>query len=352
VLGLCVTVCGGVFACILLKSFLALRISKNGQEQRARFMYNPHQCKPNNTVDFQPMKKSTLKLYEERILRVLVFIQQNLDSDLPLEQYAKVAHFSPYHFHRIFSGMVGESLKEHIRRLRLERAAMKLKHTDKSVLEIALEAGYETHEAFTRAFRAVSGCSPTRFRSSKSVLLKAGPSAIHYRNETAIEDIELAIGGEPMDVEIKRLEPVRVAFVRHVGPYNEVGAAWEKLCARLGAEGMLGPGTKFVGICHDDPEVTAPERIRYDACVTVDDDFEGEGEIGAQTVGGGEYAVTTHVGPYDKLGQTYARLYGQWLPQSGREPRSQPSLEFYLNDPESTDPEDLLTDIYAPLKPL
>lgn len=298
------------------------------------------------------MKKSTLKLYKERILRVLVFIQQNLDYDLSLEQYAKVAHFSPYHFHRVFRGMVGESLKEHIRRLRLERAAMRLKHTDKSVLEIALEAGYETHEAFTRAFGAVSGCSPTRFRSSKSVLLKTDSSGVHYRGDGAIGDIKLAIGGEPMDVEIKSLEPMHVAFVRHVGPYNEVGAAWEKLCARLGAEGMLGPGAKFVGICHDDPEVTATEKIRYDACVTVDDGFEPEAEIGAQTVGGGEYAVTTHIGPYDKLGRTYAKLYGQWLPQSGRELRSQPCLEFYLNDPESTDPEDLLTDIYAPLEPL
>lgn len=298
------------------------------------------------------MKKSTLKLYKERILRVLIFIQQNLDYDLSLEQLAKVAYFSPYHFHRIFRGMVGESLKEHIRRLRLERAAIRLKHTNKSVLEIALEAGYETHEAFSRAFRAVSGCSPTRFRSSNSVLLKPDPSGIHYRGDGAIGDIKLAIGGEPMDVEIKSLESMRVAFVRHVGAYNEAGAAWEKLCTRLGAEGMLGAGTKFVGVCHDDPEVTAPEKIRYDACVTVDDNFEAEAEIGVQTIGGGEYAVATHIGPYDKLGHTYAKLYGQWLPQSGREPRSQPCLEFYWNDPESTDPEHLLTDIYAPLEPL
>ena len=99
------------------------------------------------------MKKSTEQLYRERILKVLVFIQRNLDSELSLDEFARVAHFSPYHFHRVFRGIVGESLQEHIRRLRLERAAMRLKHTDWTVLEIALEACYETHEAFTRAFR-------------------------------------------------------------------------------------------------------------------------------------------------------------------------------------------------------
>jgi len=106
-----------------------------------------------------------------------------------------------------------------------------------------------------------------------------------------------------------------------------------------------------IGICYDDPEVTAPGKIRYDACVTVDGGFAPQDDVGVQTLGGGEYAVTTHVGPYDKLGQTYAKLLGQWLPGSGRELRSEPSLEFYLNAPESTDPEDLITDIYAPLEP-
>jgi AraC family transcriptional regulator len=298
------------------------------------------------------MKKSTATLYKARILRVLVFIQKNLDAELSLDHLARLAHFSPYHFHRIFTGMVGESLKEHVRRLRLERAAMRLKHTEKSVLEIALEAGYETHEAFTRAFSALCGCSPRRFRSNKSVLLKTNQSAVHYHNGDAVENINLEIGDQTMNVEIKKLKPMRVAFVRHVGPYNEVRAAWDKLCASLGAQGMLGGDTKFVGVCYDDPEVTPPEKIRYDACVTVDEGFQPQGDIAVQTLSGGDYAVTTHIGPYDKLGQTYAKLYGQWIAQSGRELRSEPCLEFYLNDPEGTEPDDLLTDIYAPLESL
>jgi len=294
------------------------------------------------------MKESTQKLYEERLLHVLVFIQRHLDEELPLEDLARVAHFSPYHFHRIFRGIVGESLQEHIRRLRLERAALQLKRTDRRVLDIALEAGFGTHESFTRAFRAVLGCSPSEFRLAEGVIFQA--PGIHYRDDGELRTLLLRPGGTNMDVRIERLQPLRVAFVRHVGPYQEVHQAWGKVCARLGKEGLLGAESHFIGVCYDDPEVTAPEKLRYDACVTVDSDFAAHDEIGVQTLPGGEFAVVTHCGPYEQLSQTYAALFGQWLPHSGRELRSQPSLEFYLNDPEGTDPEDLLTDIYAPLE--
>ena len=120
-----------------------------------------------------------------------------------------------------------------------------------------------------------------------------------------------------MEVKIEIRKPVRVAFMRHVGPYSEVGQTWDKLLPALGKEGFLGGDAQFIGICHDDPEVTPPDKIRYDACVTVDDAFVPQGDIGVQVVAGGAYARTTHFGPYQKLGETYTRLLGQWLPRSG-----------------------------------
>ena len=108
------------------------------------------------------MKATTLQHYRERILKVLVHVQQNLDEATSLERLAEVAGFSPFHFHRIFRGMVGETVAEHVRRLRLERAAMRLKHTDQPVTRIAFDAGYEAHEAFTRAFGAMFGVAPSR----------------------------------------------------------------------------------------------------------------------------------------------------------------------------------------------
>jgi AraC family transcriptional regulator len=295
------------------------------------------------------MKESTEQLYKQRILHVQMYIQQNLDRELSLEELAKESHFSVYHFHRIFRAVVGESLKEHIRRLRLERAASFLKHTNKPVINIALNAGYQAHEAFTRAFKTAFGCSPSDFRSSNST----SPRGIitHYQNDTKAKDPNLIIGDNHMQVKIENIEAMHVAFVRHVGPYNQVAKAWDHLSTHLGKDGHLGSGSKFIGICYDDPEVTAPEKVRYDACITVEESFVPEGEIAVQTIGGGEYAVTTHFGPYDKLGETYSRLFGEWLLQSSRELRSDPCLEFYLNDPDGTDPEDLITDICLPLKP-
>ena len=153
-----------------------------------------------------------------------------------------------------------------------------------------------------------------------------------------------------MDVKIKPMPSLRVAFMRHVGPYSTVGATWDKFLPVLGKDGRLGGDCMMIGMCHDDPGVTPPERIRYDACVTVDESFVPEGDIGVQVIAGGDYAMTTHFGPYQKLGETYSQLFGQWLPRSRRELRSAPSFEVYLNDPQTTDPEDLLTDIYVPLK--
>ena len=296
------------------------------------------------------MKESTEQIYKKRILRVLMYIQQNLDRQMSLEELSKKAHFSPYHFHRIFRAVVNETLQEHIRRLRLERAAMNLKHTDKPVTDIAFDAGYQTHEAFTRAFKILMDCSPSEYRSNNTIITQADNAGIHYQRRTKMEDLNIAFGDNEMDVRLENIEPMRVASVRHVGPYNQVGVAWDAVCTFLGKEGNLGPNARFIGICYDDPEVTPPEKVRYDACVTVDEDVTNEGDVAIQTVGGGQYAITTHFGPYDKLSETYTELFRR-LMHDNREPRAEPSMEFYLNDPNGTEPEDLITDICVPLKP-
>lgn len=298
------------------------------------------------------MKTQTQRDYEERILRVLVHVQDHLDQALDLEQLAALAHFSPYHFHRVFRGMVGEPVKEHIRRLRLERAAYRLKAAGQPVTQVAFDAGYETHESFTRAFRALFGESPARFREiHRPAPLRSAPSDVHYAPDGKLTGFQpLQAGGAVMDVRIETLQPMRVAFARHVGPYNEVGQAWQRLCGWAGPRGLLGPQTKTIGISHDDPEITPPEKLRYDACIVVGADVAAEDDVGVQEIAGGEYAVVTHHGPYERLGDTYAALLGQWLPAHSREPLSGPCLEFYRNSPTETAPEDLLTDIHVPLQ--
>ena len=153
-----------------------------------------------------------------------------------------------------------------------------------------------------------------------------------------------------MDVKIVKENETRVAFVRHTGPYHLCGQAWSKLCLHLGALGLLGGNPRFIGLSYDDPEVTPEDKIRYDACVEVDADFQPEGDIGVQVLPGGDFAMTTHFGSYENLKDTYAALLGRWLPDSGRRFKMGPTREVYLNDPESTAPEDLVTDIYLPLE--
>ena len=287
------------------------------------------------------------------MLRVLVHIQRHLDETLSLEDLAAVAHFSAFHFHRVFRGMVGEPVKEHIRRLRLERAAHRPKFGNQPVTQLAFEAGYEAHEAFTRAFRTLFGESPSGFRAAHQTLpLPDCPSGVHFAPDGGPEDFNPVETGESaMNVEIKKLPPQRVAFMRHVGPYSEVGNVWGKLMAWAGPRGLIGPQTTMIGLVHDDPEVSPPEKIRYDACLTVTAELEPEGDVGVQEIAAGEYAVTTHHGPYEQLGTSYARLCGQWLAQSGRELRSAPGFEVYRNSPMNTPPADLLTDIHLPLEP-
>jgi AraC family transcriptional regulator len=290
------------------------------------------------------MREGTSESYQERILRAQVHLQQHLDEPLSLEELARVACFSPYHFHRIFRGMVGESVKEHIRRLRLERAALRLKTTSESVTQLAFDAGYESHEAFTRAFGEMFGVSPSQFRELSSARAEDRTKAAARMKMTG------AAVATPLEVRIESLGPLRLAFVRHVGPYDQVSAAWARLIAWATVNRLFGPTTRAIGVVHDDPEITPPERLRYDAAIPAPDSALAEGEIGIQEIPQTDYATTLHRGPYSELGRTYARLCGEWLPASGCEPISQPALEIYHNAPQWTRPEDLLTSIYLPLE--
>ena len=297
------------------------------------------------------MKEETVDDYQTRMLRVLVHIQKHLDDALALEELAAVAHFSPFHFHRIFRGLIGESVKEHVRRLRLERAAHRLRHGGQPVTEIALDAGYQTPESFTRAFQRMFDQSPSEFRTRHSVVAYGpAPSGVHFVAEGVLESFRPARNNSPpLEVRIEQLPEMRVAFVRHTGPYEDTDVAYEQLMAWAGRRGLLKPPVTVFGIAYDDPTVTAPDKLRYDAALAVPGDLTPEGEIGMQTLPGGKYAVTAHCGPYETLGETYTRFCGEWLPLSGRELLAGPALEFYRNSPQDTPPEKLLTDIYMPL---
>ena len=113
---------------------------------------------------------------------------------------------------------------------------------------------------------------------------------------------------------------------------------------------IINTNTKHIGIYNDNPDTTATEKLRSEACISVPADFQTFGELGFQTIPAGKYAITTHHGSYDKLHDTYRALYGKWLPESGYTPSDKPAFELYHNSPQDTAPEDLVTDIYLPLE--
>lgn len=153
-----------------------------------------------------------------------------------------------------------------------------------------------------------------------------------------------------MDIELKHFGQVKVAYVRHIGPYEKVSPAWGKLKQWAIENNLFTPETMFLGLCHDDPKKTSPENIRYDACMTIPYEVEGNDEVKTQTLVSGEYAVTLSKGPYKNAEKLWEDMFEKWLPQNVLKYKEGfPCIEKYLNNPEETPEEELLTELYMPV---
>jgi AraC family transcriptional regulator len=306
------------------------------------------------------MKSDTRSFYEVAVQGAALRVIADLDQALDLHTLARRAALSPFHFHRVFRGMLGETPLELHRRLRLERAAWSLLHGDSPVTAIAFAAGYETHESFTRAFRAHYACSPSEFRQSRDSAAPrwakpvkvnlAARSGIHYQPQPSeAVTIRFLQGDQVMDVEIKTLPERRLATVSHIGPYNRISEAFARLGELAAKNGLFGPETEMLALYHDDPETTPASELRSDAAVTLSDGVKVPNEMGEIRLSAGRYACMTHMGPYEQLGDAWARLMGEWLPQSGYRMGEGMSYELYRNTPADVPKEELRTELYIPL---
>ncbi len=282
-------------------------------------------------------------------MRVLVEVQRRLDEPIDLPMLARVACLSPFHFSRVFRALTGETVMEHARRLKLERAAHRLKFSDQPVQEIATGAGYDSHEAFTRAFGGHFGLSPSEFRRRhRSVAAPAAPNEVHWSIDADVTTFR-APPGPPIELRAIESGPIRAVFVRHVGDYANAMAAWERLLAWSASRGV--PPLRPFGLVHDDPGVTAIDHLRYDACLPVSDDVRAGGDVGIVTVPGGRFAAATHRGPYEELPEVYGRIGLAYLEGSAGELGPGPAVEWYLDDPSTTRPEDCRTEIWLRTQP-
>ena len=159
-----------------------------------------------------------------------------------------------------------------------------------------------------------------------------------------------------LQVDVKQLAPMHVAYVRHVGPFQENTALFEQLFGRIcgwaGPRGLLSPDTRFLSIYHDNPEITEAQKLRLDVAVTVPESTKVDGEIGRQKLEGGTYAVTRVRIHAKQYMEAWDSLMGGWLPSSGYQPDDRPCFEVSLNDPK-TDPEGMHdVEICLAVKPL
>ncbi|CAA0121245.1 Regulatory protein SoxS [BD1-7 clade bacterium] len=287
------------------------------------------------------MKTTTATHYERRFERVIDHIYAHLDQPLDLLELADIACVSPYHWHRMYRGLYGETPAQTVKRLRLQRAAKSLVKTPLPVKVIAAKAGYSTIQAFNRAFSASFGITPTAYR--------------HRAQEDpfdTIHSIQSSTGNTMNNIEIRQIQDFHVAGIPHQGDYMNIGHSFEKFYGWAASHQLLEQLAQSIGIYYEDPASTPVAELRSLAGARFQqwpDNIDDTG-LTVEHIQAGDYAVMRHTGSYATLEDSYNWLYREWLPQSGREPADAPPFEEYINNPREVAPNALITDIYIPLK--
>ncbi len=275
--------------------------------------------------------------------RVQAHIDRHLGDELDLAELAAVAHFSPFHFHRLFTAWMGETLGDHLRRRRLEVAALRLLSQPRTpVLHIALMVGFGSGEAFAHAFKLRFGCSASQWRRRKteerSVQVRKLDQVLRKFDQADADlsghdgDANPGFEEHLMNVTVTERPPVRVVYLRHVGPYGPaVAAFWQQHFYPYAAQRGL-TGRPCYGISHDDPDITAPEQCRFDICTEVDDAFVATGEGMVTTIPGGKYAMLPFKGTPKTIHAAWSVLMRDWLPASGWQLDGRPTFEYYAPD--------------------
>jgi len=301
--------------------------------------------------------------HEQAILSTLIHIQTHLEGDLNLDVLAGRVGFSAYHFHRIFREILGEPVKEYVRRLRVERAAYRLKISEETILQIALDAGFKTHESFTRAFRRQFGITPNEFRRNFLQASHARKKQIQprYMTEFYAKDGSglLPNHSTSSKVRLEHVRPLIVAFVRHVGPYDTLldkgspmSPLWEELFEWGNANQLINADSLLIGIPQDDPSITPPEKQRFDVCVQIPEFRNPSGHIGCQTISPGTFGVGRHYGSFDNLADTYMHVYDSLVTAGKCRLRPQTSFELYSYSLVKGDLRIHFTDVYLPVEPV
>ncbi len=277
----------------------------------------------------------TAERYQQKLDQVVDYIYDNLEEDVRIDTLAEVACLSPYHWHRIYKSMRGETVANTIKRLRLQRAADRLANSDMPITDIASRSQYTTAESFNRAFKAEFNLPPAAYRERGS----------HAKFKRAMAENN----PDGFEVEIIDFPETVCAAVPHTGSYMQIDQAMGKLFVQLQEHGLLNENTQMMALFLDDPELTETEALRSFACSPIDPTVSSPSTLETQTLQARQVAKLKYQGPYADMSQAYQWLYGVWLPQSGYAPADAPCIESYLNNHQQVAPTELLTNIMLPL---
>ncbi|MBN2443161.1 MAG: AraC family transcriptional regulator [Spirochaetales bacterium] len=305
--------------------------------------------------------------YIRRINRVMDYIEVNLDKSLSLRTLSDIACFSKFHFHRLFQSITGERLAECIQRLRLEKAGTLLKNNpDMSITDIALVCGFASSASFANAFKKFFGISASSYRSDEKpgeqqryiILPKENLHSLDIAIETGKGKQTYLIKGKDYErqVDVVDLPQWKVAYIRYIGPYKGntdlFSGLWKRLMKWALPRGVTdNPDSIYIAVYHDNPEITAEEKLRVSVCVSINEDIEPSGEIGTLQLPGGKYAVCRFLlGPKD-YSAAWGWMYGTWLPLSGYQPDDRLAFEWFPPR-ENKKGAGMEVDICIPVRPL
>ncbi|MDO6409690.1 AraC family transcriptional regulator [Pantoea phytobeneficialis] len=288
-----------------------------------------------------PVNKT--EVYHQRFNKVFDYIDQHLDDPLLLEQLSEVAHFSPYHFHRQFTGYCGVAPGRYIQLMRLKRASYRLAfNPSEKIIDIALDAGFQHAESFSRAFKQIFAMTPSEFRQQPAWVSwhQRMPQLQTKRRET-------------MPVTIINFPATQVAMLSHYGQPERIMETAARFITWRKTTG-LSPivSSQTFGIAHHDPASTPAEIFSFDICGSITAPIPEDNAFGVVNalIPAGRCALLRHHGSHDAIAASARRLYSDWLPANGEELRDFPLFFHYQNFIHDVPEHQLITDIYLPLK--
>ncbi len=294
----------------------------------------------------------TRREYLKRINFVLDFIENNLDIDLSLDYISKKAHYSPYHFHRVFLAVVNERLNEFINRKRIERiASIILVEPDVPFNDLAYKYGFNSDSSFSRAFKKYYGISPTRFRTEgKEILSKIGIESFSIEKYICSIDHIRQWMNMNAQITIKEFPELKLAGISHIGVFDKADMMFQRLMQWGYQKQVLDTSNfKAVTVYHDNPNVTYTPKLRFSTCVTISKNINPDGEIRQINLDKGLYAVGHFEIKAEEISKAWKNMC-IWVIENGYEFRDGDYFEVYHNDHRNHPEQKIIIDICIPLE--